>query len=136
MLQRFKNLFGKSFPKNLPKNFRTARTGNSFTLKATNYGKINVECDLVRSIVERAAKEIEGIHEVSVMVEPPTDRFSLDVTFSLSLLQGYSAQNISTKLVATIQKIMADIFQLSDVGIHIKIDDVVQVPKQRSRRVR
>lgn len=136
MLNRFKNFFGKNIPKNLPKTFRTARTGNSFLLKNTNLGKVNVECDLVRSIVERAAKEIEGIHEVSVSVEPPMGKYSLDMTFSLSLLQGYSAQNISEKLVETVKKIMEEIFQLTDVGIHIKIEDVVQVPKQRSRRVR
>ena len=136
MLERFKNFIGKNFPKKLPKQFRTPRTGNSFTLKSTDLGKINVECDLIRCIVERAAKEIEGIQEVNAFVEPPTEKFSLDITFSLSLLQDYSAQNISTRLMGNVKKIIEDSFNINDVGVHIKIDNIVQVPKKKTRRVR
>lgn len=136
MLQRFKNFIGKNFPKSFPKSFRTSSTGDSFTLKTTDFGKINVECDLIRSIVERAAKEIEGIQEVNALVKPPTEKFSMDITFSFSLLQGYSAQNISAKLAGDVKKIMSEIFQINDIGIHINIYDIVQVPKKKNRRVR
>ena len=136
MLDRFKNFLGKNFPKNFQKTFRTARTGNSFLLKTTNFGKVNVECDLVRCIAERAAKEIEGIQEVDVVVKPPMGNYSLDISFSVSLLQGYSAQNTGDRLVASVKRIMNDSFDLTDVGIHIKINAVVEAPKQKSRRVR
>lgn len=136
MLNRLKNFFGKNFPKNFQKTFRTARTGNSFLLKTTNFGKVNVECDLVRCIVERAANEIEGIQEVDVIVKPPMGKYSLDITFSVSLLQGYSAQNTSDKLFESVKRIMKDSFDLTDVGVNIKINAVVEAPKQKSRRVR
>ncbi|MBR6014212.1 MAG: hypothetical protein IK062_10620 [Selenomonadaceae bacterium] len=137
MLDRFKNLFGKDLPKTLKKNFRTIRTGNSFTLKNTDYGKINVECDLIRRYVERAAAEVNGIHEVSAIVEPPVENDALAVRFSLSLGHGHSAQSVSADLVKAVKKVLEDVFQIVDVGIYLKVVGIAQLSdKKPGRRVR
>ena len=133
----FKNIVGKNFPKSFKKSFSTVRTGNAFTLKNTDFGKINVECDLIRRIVERAVGEIEGIHEVSAIIEPPTDKLSLAVRFSLVLEQNYSVQSISEKLSEVTQKNLKEIFQIVDEAIFVKVTGIMQTAeKKKGRRVR
>lgn len=129
MLDKFKDFIGKTF--------RTTRTGNLFTLRNTDFGKINVECDLIRRVVERAAANVKGIHEVGAIVEPPTEKISLAIRFSLSLEQGYSAQNISVDLVKVVREVLQENFQIIDVEIYMRVTDVIQtVEKKNMRRVR
>ena len=133
MLHRFKNFIGKNFQKS----FRTARTGNSFTLKNTDFGKINVECDLIRRFVEREVKDIEGISSATATVDPPTEKNALQVHFALTLLQGYSAQNISGQLVKAVREVLQENFQIIDVEIYMRVTDISQpVQKKSGRRVR
>lgn len=133
MINKFKNFIGK----NLPKTFRTARTGNSFTLKNTDFGKINVECDLIRRVVERSVKEIDGIFSADATIEPPTEKNSLQIHFDLALNQGYSAQSISVKLVKAVREVLQEIFQIIDVEIFMRVTDITQtVEKKSGRRVR
>ena len=133
MLNRFKNFIGKNFPKT----FRTADTGNSFTLKNTDFGKINVECDLIRRIVERSVKEIEGIVSASATVDPPTEKNSLQIHFNLSLNQGFSAQSISAQLVKAVREVLQENLQIIDVEIYMRVTDISQpVQKKSGRRVR
>ena len=133
MIDRFKNFIGKNFSKT----FRTARTGNSFTLKNTDFGKVNVECDLVRRVVERSVKDIEGIFSANATVDPPTERISLQVHFDLSLNQGFSAQNISVQLVKAVREVLQETFQIIDVEIYMRVTDISQpVQKKSGRRVR
>lgn len=133
MLNKFKNLIGK----NLTKTFRTARTGDSFTLRNTDFGKINVECDLIRRVVERAVKEIEGIYDVTAKIDSPTGRNALQIHFSLGMNQGYSAQSVSVKLVKEVREVLEEIFQIIDVEIYMRVTDISQsVQKKSGRRVR
>lgn len=133
MINRFKNFIGKNFPKT----FRTAGTGNSFTLKNTDFGKINVECDLIRRIVERSVKEIEGIFSASATVDPPTERTSLQIHFNLALNQGFSAQNVSVQLVKAVREVLQENLQIVDVEIYMRVTDISQpVQKKSGRRVR
>lgn len=133
MISKIKNLIGKNFPKT----FRTVSTGNSFTLKNTDFGKINVECDLVRRFVERSVKDIEGIFSASATIDPPTEKNSLQVHFNLSLNQGFSAQNISAQLVKAVREVLEETFQIIDVEIYMRVTDISQpVPKKSGRRVR
>ena len=133
MINRFKNFIGKNFPKT----FRTASTGNSFTLKNTDFGKINVECDLIRRIVERSVKEIEGIFSASATIDPPTEKTALQIHFDLSLNQGFSAQNISVQLVKAVREVLQETFQIIDVEIYMRVTDISQpVQKKSGRRVR
>lgn len=133
MINRFKNFIGKNFPKT----FRTASTGNSFTLKNTDFGKINVECDLIRRIVERSVKEIEGIFSASATVDPPTERTSLQIHFNLALNQGFSAQNVSVQLVKAVREVLQENLQIVDVEIYMRVTDISQpVQKKSGRRVR
>lgn len=137
MLNRFKDFIGKNIPTSLPKKFRAPRTGNSFTLKNTDFGKINVECDLIRRFVERAAEEIEGIHGIGAVIEPPVEKNPLVVRFSFALEQNYSVQDVSGKLVTAVKKVLEDFFQIIDVEIYVKVTDVAPAPEKKSgRRVR
>lgn len=129
MLNKFKSLIGKTF--------RTNRAGNLFTLRNSEFGKINVETDLVRRIVERDTKNLEGIYELNAIVEPPTEKNSLAVRFALALEQNYSAQDISVKLVKIVREILEDYFQIADVEIYMRVTDVVEnSAKKNKRRVR
>lgn len=133
MIKKFKDFIGKNFPKT----FRTARTGNSFTLKNTDFGEINVECDLIRRVVERSVKEIDGIFSADATIEPPTEKNSLQIHFDLALNQNYSAQSISVKLVKAVREVLQEIFQIIDVEIFMRVTDITQtVEKKSGRRVR
>ena len=133
MLDRFKNFIGKNFTN---KTFRTVRTGDLFTLRNTEFGKINVESDLIRRVVEREVTDIEGVHELSATVEKPTERKSLVIRFSMALEQNYSAQNISVELVKRVRKVLQDMFQIADVEIYMRVKDIAQAQKKSVRRVR
>lgn len=132
MLNRFKNFIGKNFTKT----FRIDRTGNSFTLKNTNFGKINVECDLIRRIVERSVKEIDGISSATATVDPPSDKNALQIRFALSLNQGTSAQSVSTQLVKNVREVLEENLQIIDVEIYMRVTDISQPVQKKSRRVR
>ena len=133
MLNRFKNFIGKNFQKS----FRTSGTSNFFTLKNTDFGKINVESDLIRRVVEREVKEIEGIFSATATVEPPTEKNALQIRFALTLLQGTSAQSISGQLVKAVREVLQEEFQIADVEIYMRVTDVMQaVQKKSGRRVR
>ena len=134
MLDRFKNFIGKNFKS---KTFRTIRTGDLFTLRNTEYGKINVESDLIRRVVERATADIAGVCEISAIVEKPTERNSLKIRFSLVLEQNYSAQSISKELVEKVRGVLREYFQIADVEIYMRVENVMQsVDKKIRRRVR
>lgn len=134
MLDRFKNFIGKNFTS---KTFHTSSTGDLFTLKYTEFGKINVECDMIRRVVERAVANIEGVHEISAVVEKPVGKNPLIVRFSLALEQNYSAQSISASLVKNVREVLQEIFQITDVEVYMRVNDVAQaVAKKSVRRVR
>ena len=132
MINRFKNFIGKNFPKT----FRTASTGNSFPLKNTNFGKINVECDLIRRIVERSVKEIDGIYSATATVDPPTEKNALQIRFALTLNQGTSAQSVSAQLVKNVKEVLEENLQIIDVEIYMRVTDISQPVQKKSRRVR
>ena len=133
MLSRFKNFIGKNFQKT----FRTARTSDAFTLKNTDFGKINVESDLIRRVVEHEVKEIDGIFSATATVEPPTEKYALQIRFALVLFQGTSAQNVSGQLVKTVREILQEEFQIVDSEIYMRVTDVMQAAQKKSgRRVR
>lgn len=134
MLDRFKNFIGKNFN---TRTFRTSSTGDLFTLRNTDFGKINVETDMIRRVVERVTADIEGVSDISATVEKPTDRDSLKVRFSIVLEQNYSAQNISAELVKRVREILQECFEIADVEIYMRVENVMQsADKKNKRRVR
>ena len=133
MLDSIKKFIGKKFTN---KTFRTVRTGDLFTLRNTDFGKINVESDMIRRVVERAVTDIEGVHEISAEVEKPTEGNSLKVRFSLALEQDYSAQNIGAELAKRVREVLQDMFQIADVEIYMRVKDIAQAQKKSVRRVR
>lgn len=134
MLDRFKNFIGKNFN---TRTFRTSSTGDLFTLRNTDFGKINVETGMIRRVVERVTADIEGVNNIGATVEKPTDRDSLKIRFSVVLEQNYSAQNISAELVKKVREILQECFEIADVEIYMRVENVMQsADKKIKRRVR
>ena len=133
MLDSIKKFIGKNFTN---KTFRTVRTGDLFTLRDTEFGKVNVETDMIRRVVERAVIDIDGIDEISAIVEKPTGGSSLKIRFSIVLQQDYSAQNIGAELVKRVREVLQDVFQIADVEIYMRVKDIAQAKKKSVRRVR
>lgn len=134
MLDRFKNFIGKNFN---TRTFRTSSTGDLFTLRNTDFGKINVETGMIRRVVERVTADIEGVNNIGATVEKPTDRDSLKIRFSIVLEQNYSAQNISAELVKKVREILQECFEIADVEIYMRVENVMQsADKKIKRRVR
>lgn len=134
MLDRFKNFIGKNFNK---RTFRTSSTGDLFTLRNTDFGKINVETDMIRRVVERVTADIEGVNDIGATVEKPTDRDSLKIRFSIVLEQNYSAQSISAELVKRVREVLQEYFEIADVEVYMRVENVMQsADKKNKRRVR
>ena len=128
MLDRFKNL--KSLIGNT---FNTSRTSGEFLLRETDYGKVHVESDIIRRIVERT--RVDGVNEVkNIVVDIPTSNYPLNIKFSLVIRTNYSAPIISAHFRDAIREELENFLDIKTVKIDIRVAQINQQAKDKTKR--
>ncbi len=113
-----------------------SRTSNEFLLRESDFGRIHVETDLVRRIVERAAVTVDGINEATATVEKTAADSPLKIRFNLTLGQDYSVNDVSSDLVKAVRKILQESLEIIEVEIYVRVTDIKRKAEKNKRRVR
>lgn len=127
--KNMKNIFGNTFS--------TSRASGEFLLLKTDYGTVNVESDIIRRIVERT--RVEGVSEVrNVIIDVPTEKYPLQIKFSLVIEQNCSAPVVGANLRDTIKEELKNFLDIIDVDFDIRVTQINPnvIPEKSKRRVR
>ena len=127
-LPNLKNLLGTTFT--------ASRVGGEFLLRETNFGKVYIESDTIRQMVERT--RVKGVHEIrNVDVEMPDGKRPLQIKLSLIIAQNHAAPVVGANLRDAVKSKLQDYFNIKDARFDIKVTQISQsVPEKKKRRVR
>ncbi|MBO4779439.1 MAG: hypothetical protein J5497_02255 [Selenomonadaceae bacterium] len=131
-----KDIIKKIFavPASAIKSVRSA--SGEFLLKETDFGLVYVELEVVKNFAERALQSVEGIKETEVAVERLTSANPLRILLTASLVEGYSALQVSKAADRAINGALKEFMDVEFyVPVEVRIRQIAQVEKKR-RRVR